>query len=267
MNITLDLSKGQLSKLRNGHGIRITPTMLGSGVDLIIDPMTYHNMAKKMDKGKGVVIKMGSNEIQMNKMEGTGLFAGSGNESGKISRVKKAGKWRNFSNDTAGMGIDTAVYGYKEYQKAKNPIGSKIKSWFGGGDTEDMENVVEGGKISMSDIKKSYNKNVKNTQLGKAIRETAEKGLGDIYDKGTEMIGNTRHLNGVADLLKKSKKGNVSKLVGMSGLGLRLQGEGVMKDARFRKPIHLGEGMRLSGGKCCGCGMMNDKSLFQNQSL
>ena len=92
MNITLDLSKGQLSKLRNGHGIRITPTMLGSGVDLIIDPMTYHNMAKKMDKGKGVVIKMGSNEIQMNKMEGTGLFAGSGNESGKVSRIKKANK-------------------------------------------------------------------------------------------------------------------------------------------------------------------------------
>ena len=50
MNITLDLSKGQLSKLRNGHGIRITPTMLGSGVELIIDPMTYHNMAKKMEK-------------------------------------------------------------------------------------------------------------------------------------------------------------------------------------------------------------------------
>jgi hypothetical protein len=40
--------------------------MLGSGVALIIDPMTYHNMAKKMDKGKGVIIKMGSNEIQMN---------------------------------------------------------------------------------------------------------------------------------------------------------------------------------------------------------
>ena len=95
---------------------------------------------------------MGSNEIQMNKMEGTGLFAGSGNESGKISRVKKAGKWRDFSNDTARMGIDTAAYGYTEYQKAKNPIRSKIKSWFGGGDMEDMENVVEGGKISMSDI-------------------------------------------------------------------------------------------------------------------
>ena len=40
-----------------------------------------------------------------------------------------------------------------------------------------MEEEVEGGKISMSDIKKSYNKNVKNTQLGKALRETAEKVL------------------------------------------------------------------------------------------
>ena len=253
MNITLDLSKGQLSKLRNGHGIRISPTMLGSGVEMIIDPMTYHNMMKKLDKSKGVVIKMGSNEIQLNKMEGTGLFSGSGNQSGKISRVKKAGKWTGYVNDTARMGIDTAAYGYKEYQKAKNPIGSKIKSWFGGGD---MEEDVEGGKISMSDIKKSYNKNVKNTQLGKAIRETAEKGLGDIYDKGVVKIGDTKHFSGIADALKKGKVKNVSKLVGMSGLGLRLQGEG----------LTMGKGLTM-GGKCCGCGMMNDKFLFQNQSL
>ena len=33
MNITLELSKGRISKLRNGHGIRINPTMLGSGTD------------------------------------------------------------------------------------------------------------------------------------------------------------------------------------------------------------------------------------------
>jgi hypothetical protein len=35
-----------------------------------------------MDKGKGVIIKMGSNEIEMNKMEVTELFAGAGNKSG-----------------------------------------------------------------------------------------------------------------------------------------------------------------------------------------
>jgi hypothetical protein len=50
--------------------------MLGSGTDLIVDPMTYHNIEKHMKKGKGVVIKMGSNEIEINKIQGTGLFAG-----------------------------------------------------------------------------------------------------------------------------------------------------------------------------------------------
>jgi len=261
MNITLDLSKGQLSKLRNGHGIRISPTMLGSGVEMIIDPMTYHNIEKHMKKGKGIVIKLGSNEIEMNKMEGTGLFAGAGNQSGKISRVKKAKKWTGYANDTARMGIDTAKYGYEKYQEAKNPVQSGLKKMFGfGGD-------MEGGKISMSAIKQSYNKNVKNTKLGKALKETAEKGLGQVYDTGTNMIGNTRHLGSVADVLKKGKKGNVSKLTQLSGLGLKL-GEG-MTDARYRRPITMGNGMRMSGGSCCkGCGMeYNDKFIFENVAL
>jgi hypothetical protein len=83
------------------------------------------------------------------------------------------------------------------------------------------------------------------------------------------MIGNTRHLVGsVADALKKGKAKNVSKLVGMSGLGLKLQG-GEMKDARYRRPITMGNGMRMSGGACCkGCGMeYNDKFIFENVSL
>jgi hypothetical protein len=235
--------------------------MLGSGVEMIIDPMTYHNMMKKLDKSKGVVIKMGSNEIEMNKMEGTGLFAGSGNKSGKISRVKKAGKWTGYVDDTARMGIDTGAYGYKKYQEAKNPVQSGLKKMFGFGDME-----MEGGKISMSAIKQSYNKNVKNTKLGKALKETAEKGLGQVYDTGTNMIGNTRHLGGVADALKKGKAKNVSKLVGMSGLGLKL-GEG-MTDARYRRPITMGNGMRMGGGMCKGCGMeYNDKFLFSDQAL
>jgi hypothetical protein len=225
---------------------------------MIIDPMTYHNISKKMDRGKGVVIKLGSNEIEMNKMEGTGLFAGAGNKSGKISRVKKAGKWTGYVNDTARMGIDTGAYGYKKYQEAKNPIQSGVKKMFGFGD---MNQDVEGGKLSMADIKQSYNKNVKNTKLGKALKETAGSALGRVYDTGTNMIGNTHHLGGVAAALKKGKKGNVSKLIGLSGLGLKLQG-GEMKDARYRRPITMGNGM------CSGCGMeYNDKFLFSDQAL
>ena len=46
MNISLNLSPSQLRNLRNGKGIRINPTMFGSGVDMIIDPMNYNNLLK-----------------------------------------------------------------------------------------------------------------------------------------------------------------------------------------------------------------------------
>jgi hypothetical protein len=124
------------------------------------------------------------------------------------------------------------------------------------------------GEGMISDIKKSYNKNVKNNKLGKAIRETAEKGLGQVYDTGVIQIGNTRHLGGVADALKKVK-GIISKLTQLSGLGLKLQGDGVMKDARYRRPIAMGNGMRMSVGACQSCNGsgMNDKFIFENVSL
>ena len=119
MNVSLDLSPGQLSKLRNGHGIRISPSMLGKGIGMIIDPMTYNNMVKKLERGKGAVISMSGADIEQNKMEGTGLFAGSGRKSGKISRIKKARKWRDFAGETVKDGIDLGRYGYEQYQAAR----------------------------------------------------------------------------------------------------------------------------------------------------
>jgi len=59
-------------------------------------------------------------------------LTGSGNKSGKISRIKKANKWTGYADDTLRKGIDTAAYGYTEYKTAKNPISSKITSMFGG---------------------------------------------------------------------------------------------------------------------------------------
>ena len=52
MNIALNLSSAQLRNLRNGKGIRINPTMVGSGVQIIIDPMNYHNLLKNLKEVK-----------------------------------------------------------------------------------------------------------------------------------------------------------------------------------------------------------------------
>jgi hypothetical protein len=282
MNIALDLSKSQLSKLRNGHGIRITPSMLGSGVDLIIDPMTYHNMAKKLDKGKGAIINMGSAEIEQNKMEGTGLFAGAGNKSGKISRMKKAKKWRDFSDDTLRKGIDTGRYGYEQFKEATNPLQSEgkkalkgLSKMFGGEMEDESDEEVEGGKISFKGLKKAYNKKVKNTKLGKALRESAGNYISDGYDKATNKIGEYKNLNPLAEHMKNTRKGSVRKATQMTGLG-RMRPAVVRPNmdemkkymAKHGKGLRLqGDGMRLSGGRCCGCGMMNDQFTFADQAL
>jgi hypothetical protein len=55
--------------------------------------------------------------------------------SGGVNRLKKANRWRDFSNETARMGIDTAKYGYEQYQEAMNPVNKAIsstKKLFGG---------------------------------------------------------------------------------------------------------------------------------------
>jgi len=127
MNISLNLSPSQLRNLRNGKGIRISPAMFGSGVDMIVDTGNYYNLLKNLERGKGAVMSMGNDELEENEIQGTGLFAGAGRRSGKISRIKKANKWRDFSDETLRKGIDTARYGYEQYKEATNPLASEGK--------------------------------------------------------------------------------------------------------------------------------------------
>ena len=227
MNIALNLSTSQLRNLRSGKGIRINPTMFGSGVDMIIDPMNYNNLMKKLERGKGAVMSMAKNELEENEIQGTGLFAGSGNRSGKISRIKKARKWRDFSNDTARMGIDTGRYGYEQFKEATNPLKSEgtkaIKglSKMFGGEMDDME-----GDGFFKDIKKGYNKKVKNSKLGSALRDSAGMAISDGYDRGAKELGKYKYGKPVYQYMKDTKGSNVKRLTGLTGLGLRVAGEG-----------------------------------------
>ena len=178
MNVSLDLSPGQLSKLRNGHGIRVSRAMFGSGVDMIIDTMTFNNMMKKLERGKGAVISMSGAEINENKMEGTGLFAGVGNKSGKISRHKKAGKWTGFVKGAINDGMDLGERGLDIANKQKerqSPMGQSKRAF--------------GGDGVFDDNKKGYNRKVKNCALGKALRDSAGMAIGDVYDRGAEELG------------------------------------------------------------------------------
>jgi len=291
MNIALNLSASQLRNLRNGKGIRISPAMFGSGVDMIVDPMNYHNLMKKLERGKGAVMSMGNDELDENEIQGTGLFAGAGNKSGKISRRKKAGKWKDFAVETGRDGIDLARYGYEQYKEATNPLASEgkkvikgLSKMFGG----EMEGGEMEGDGLFDDIKKGYNRKVKNSKLGSALRETTGMLVSDAYDRGARELGKNKYGKPLSQYMKDKRGSNVKKITGMTGVGLRVgtTGDGRMRknpswdyDRRMRPAVvrhdlsklnlKHGKGLRMSGsGNCEVCGgSMNDKFLFADQSL
>ena len=84
------------------------------------------DLVKKIMKEQGLNLPQASKFIKENglyqKVEK--VIKGGGNKTGKINRLKKATKWRDFAKDTANDGLDL-------YERATDPF-KKVKSLFGG---------------------------------------------------------------------------------------------------------------------------------------
>jgi hypothetical protein len=99
------------------------------------DVMNEFNKAKKqLDYYTSGVRKTKSGKAALNILESQGViskieneFTGAGNKSGKISRLKKAKRWTEYSKNTAYDGIDLAKYGYEQYKEAVNPVQTEAK--------------------------------------------------------------------------------------------------------------------------------------------
>jgi hypothetical protein len=78
-SVMVKASDKQLSKLRNGHKVRLQPPMKGEGCNLIVNPENYNLVSRSFLKSKGVQVQLTPEEIMINKeaapeMEGTGIF-------------------------------------------------------------------------------------------------------------------------------------------------------------------------------------------------
>lgn len=63
--VSIDASPKQLSKLRNGHRVRIKQ---GTGFNVVVNPTTYRLVSRTFSKNKGVDISLSPEEIEMNKL-------------------------------------------------------------------------------------------------------------------------------------------------------------------------------------------------------
>ena len=166
---------------------------------------------------------------------------------------------------------------------------------FGG----EMEGDEMEGDGFFKDIKKGYNRKIKNSDLGKALRDSAGTAIGDVYDRGAKELGKNKYGKPISQYMRNKKGSNVKRLTEYTGLGLKLAGDGRMKRPsmadlqRIKSAVEVrpavmprgkidledmkrlmakhGRGLRMSGSGTCeackGSGMMNDKFIFSDISL
>lgn len=79
-SVMVKVSPKQMSKLRNGHKVRVKPPEIeGEGICLIVHPENYQLLSRTFRKGKGAEISLTPDELVSNKevapqIEGQGIF-------------------------------------------------------------------------------------------------------------------------------------------------------------------------------------------------
>jgi hypothetical protein len=130
--VPIDVSQKQLSRLRNGHRVRVKKAMAGTGFNLLVDPSKFDMMSRSFSKGSAYQMQLSPDELMANKqavmegtVEGEGIFAGGRI---KMPSAKKIGRTLQKAGKTTLKGIETAgkttLKGIVEAEKAvrKNPV-------------------------------------------------------------------------------------------------------------------------------------------------
>jgi hypothetical protein len=77
--VRMKVSPKQMSRLRNGHKVRVKPAMEGEGVCVIVNPANYDLITRTFSRNKGMELALSPQELLINQenstqMEGQGIF-------------------------------------------------------------------------------------------------------------------------------------------------------------------------------------------------
>lgn len=115
--VSIDASPKQLSRLRNGHRVRVKKAIEGTGFNLLVDPSKFDAINRSFTKGSAYQMQLSPDELMANKqavsegqVEGQGIFTG-----GKIS-MKSIGKTLKKAGETTLKGLQA---GEKAVRKSK----------------------------------------------------------------------------------------------------------------------------------------------------
>ncbi|MEN6623775.1 MAG: hypothetical protein ABFD50_19775 [Smithella sp.] len=171
--IAISASPKQLSKLRNGHRVRVSGAMQGQGINLLVDPAKFNQMSRSFDKGSASQIQLSPAEIQANRQAvadgaigGEGIFAGGKAGSKRLARmIRNAAPTLKKTGATLGKPFEKTVQVNPftlGYDLGHDVIAPELKRAPG------IRQHYKGGKIKMPSMKK-IGKTLQNAE--KAIRK------------------------------------------------------------------------------------------------
>ena len=106
--IRISASAKQLSRLRNGHKVRVKGGMEGSGFQLVVSPDKYDTLTRSFSKGKGSEVQLSLDELAANReVMGEGIFG------------------KKFDKFLGKVGIKKQVYALGD--KIKEPVKKAIR--------------------------------------------------------------------------------------------------------------------------------------------
>ena len=177
--IRFGASPKQLSRLRNGHRVRIKPHISGKGASMIVKPEKYSHITRSFGRGKGVEISLSPEEILGNQqataeMEGEGIFQ----DVGKV--IKKGAKLlKKPISDVADFVLDKGA----EY--AGPALGAVLAA---GATAVGQPQLIPGALMIGNEAGKALG-NMGKKELKKQKNKLIDKHLGD--KKKTTNVGTT----------------------------------------------------------------------------
>ena len=250
-NVNLNLSKSQLSRLRNGHSIQLRADQIGEGNNCVmLNPLNFKKLSKAYRSGKGVRIQLDNDEIM-----GSGLMSKAkalGKTALKNKQVRKLAdkglqKGLNYASDYAvSQGVDENAVNFIKKQAKKNI-------------DKEVDNFVEGG-----DLLSEY----ENYKQGNGIfsKRNMRKGL-KVGLKGLKQANKISHSLGYDSLQDMAIDGVLQNTVGKvdpTGLATQTISNELKKQADKQIEKHGGGVRYASGFQKIGGSVPNHGNLIRN---
>ena len=213
--VRIKASPKQLSKLRNGHKVKIAPAMSGEGINLIIDPAKYNHISRAFNRGKGSMVQLSPEEIRVNaetEMEGAGIF----------STLKKGAKSlakSSIGKELGKMAIDSAIASASQSgyipPSVASAVGKEAKKQLAGAGV--LDTLKKGAKaVAKSKLAKDLGKQA----ISMAVKQASASGY--VPPAIAEAVGAEAKKKlagaGILDVVKKVAKSKIAKDLGKQAI-------------------------------------------------